>query len=41
MLDKSEWGSHGHTISCTVNIHHEIIFVANWLTGNLLLNEIG
>jgi len=37
----SGWGNHCQTIPCTVNIRHEIIFVANRLTGNLPVNGIG
>jgi len=37
----SEWGNYSHTISYTVNIGCKLIFVANRLTGNLLVNGTG
>jgi len=39
MLNRVGMGNHCHTIPCTVNIRHEIIFVANRLTCNLPANE--
>jgi len=41
MLNKVGGDNHGHTISCPVNIRHEMILMANRLTGNLPVNGIG
>jgi len=34
-------GNHDHTISCTVEVHHEMVFVVNSLNVSLQVNATG